>query len=95
MKRIPYREYLMYMAWREQQWEKPSRTDNYIMSLTNVVQGIFGKVEATLENFKLKFVPTTKPIDPTIKSKAYIEDRKREAAAKARQPGRPGPRPGM
>ncbi len=96
MRVIPFREYLMYQAWREEEWNRPSRSDYYVMALTSIVCGIFGKVESDLDNLKIVFSTGPKK-DPTIKSKEYVDRRLAEVKAKIKldqsKPRRPGPRP--
>lgn len=80
---IPQRQYL---AWQEEiseDWNTPDRHDYYVMALTNVVIGLFGKMEDSLDKFKILFSTLEQQQDPTIKSKAYIEQRKAEMMAEA------------
>jgi len=40
MQRITHREYLIWMRYLEEQWEKPSRTDNYLMQIAAEVRRV-------------------------------------------------------
>jgi hypothetical protein len=53
------------------------------MALTNTVFGIFGEGKSSLDPFKLRFNNDMTKNDPTIKSKAYVDQRKAEAKAAA------------
>lgn len=95
MQLIPYREYKMWMAWREEEWNKPSRDNYYIMALMNIIQGLFGKMMPSLDTFRVNFEKQVagEKKDPTIKSPAYIEMRRQEILGKHRVKRLPGPRP--
>jgi len=93
MRRIPYREFRMWMHRRESSWNQPSRADYYVMRLTSELVGMFGN-SPSLDKMAIQFSASHKKVDPTIKSKGYIEQRKQEAIAKANAPLVRGPRPG-
>lgn len=93
MRKIPHREYLMHMARRKDQWNRPDRSDYYVMALMNVVQGLFGKMESDLDPFRVNFASDSERPDPAVKSQDYIEQRIAEAKARAAMPLKRGPRP--
>ena len=43
------------MILRQKEWEQPSRTDYYIMSLTRTVVELLGNDPGKLDNYKLRF----------------------------------------
>ena len=57
MERISHREYLTRLAWLDEQWDKPDRTDHYLMQLCMVVRQILSKNPKAikLEHHELKF----------------------------------------
>jgi hypothetical protein len=74
---MTYREYLTRLAWLEEQWNAPSRSDYYTMALITVVRQLLAKNpnSITIEKARLKF-SSAKSIEQTReeadrKSKAY------------------------
>lgn len=71
MKKTSHREYLVWMAWLDRQWDRPSRTDNYLMQVAYQVayevRRIFSTNSAnmpTMGEFKLRFKPViSQPIE--------------------------------
>lgn len=59
MKKLSYREYKLRLAWLEDQWNNPSRTDYYLMRLTAIVGGLFSKKKVKLEDQKISFDNST------------------------------------
>lgn len=51
MRRIPHRQFEMWMEWLDQQWNKPDRTDHYLMQLATIVNGMFNEAR----DMKIKF----------------------------------------
>lgn len=37
MKRTPHRHYLAWMAWYEREWNKPDRSDHYLMQIAQYI----------------------------------------------------------
>lgn len=58
LQRVSHREYLTWMARFSEEWNRPSRTDYYIMFLIQVVRSLFSKKPVSLESCRLPF---TKP----------------------------------
>lgn len=81
MKEHTHRQYLAWMAWLEMQWDRPSRTDWYLMQIAAEVYKKFRKNPAQIlvETFKLRFKSSNKA---PVKTKAQKE--MDAAAAKAR-----------
>ena len=57
MERWTHREYLTRLAWIEEQWNFPSRSDQYLMQVAAEVRRVLSKKPdaVKLEHFKLKF----------------------------------------
>lgn len=79
MGRITHREFLVREAWVEQQWNRPSRTDFYLMRVAQRVQQVLAKNPGniTLEHQRVEI--ERKPVKPktqltleqqTVRSKA-------------------------
>lgn len=73
---LTHRQYLTWLEWDRDQWERPSRSDFYTMQLTCEVRRLLAKHpnQVKLQNCILKFGDKDKgPIDPeeaTRRSKA-------------------------
>lgn len=57
MQETTHRQYLLWMEWLGQQWNKPSRTDHYIMAATRAIL----KSKKPLKKFKLPFEKENEP----------------------------------
>jgi hypothetical protein len=56
MERMSHREYKMRLAWETEQWQKPSRTDFYLMQIAQLLSRLpGGQKVANLNRFKLLF----------------------------------------
>ena len=57
MEKHTHREYLMWMEWLDAQWNRPSRTDNYLMLIAAEVRRVLSKKPNSikLSHFLLKF----------------------------------------
>jgi len=55
MKTHTHREYLLWTSWLDAEWEKPSRSDNYLMQIAMEVARVLSKKPKLfrLEQFKL------------------------------------------
>ena len=72
MKRTTGREYLVWNQWLDNQWNEPSRSDKYIMSLSLQVANVLSKkFKGKIEDFKLDFKRDTgKPMTKEGKEQA-------------------------
>ena len=62
---MTYREYQMRLAWLEIEWNKPSRTDHYLMQIIRYLARIPGKGSLkSLDKFKIPFEFVTKKENP-------------------------------
>jgi hypothetical protein len=68
--------------WLDQQWNRPSRTDCYLMALSCQVARIFSKNPAHIKpnDFRLEF-PVVRPLS----SEQYKKQKQEEAVEAARQ----------
>lgn len=69
LSRISHREFLTRLAWIELQWERPSRTDYYLMQIAWAIFQVKSVKEILLSTFKLPFQAwkkprKVKPVDP-------------------------------
>lgn len=75
MQKTTHREYLAWMDWLDDQWEKPSRTDNYLMQIALEIRSVLSKNPRSikLQHFLLKFLgkePELTPEQATRQAKA-------------------------
>ena len=68
MRRIPQRQFKMWMVRLEELWNEPDRSDYYLMTIRNEIRSIFGKAETNLDRFKIPFTTRRANVDPTIKT---------------------------
>ena len=69
----PERFKTLAMAWLEEQWNKPSRSDYYLMRIAQRIQAQWSKKPATLKDQIIEFEQKkaeSKPMDPVARSKA-------------------------
>mgnify|MGYP001574194689 FL=1 len=103
MKTISRREYLMRIAWMEQQWNEPDRSDNYAMQIAAEVKRFreaFSKnpQAVALADMKIPFGRSsdqpqslyTKPIEELTPEETEIRRRAAATLSKARWAGRLG-----
>lgn len=64
MERITHREYKVRLAWLEMQWDKPSRSDWYLMRIIQLLDAIWHRRTRLkeLENFRVPFEKPKKTI---------------------------------
>lgn len=57
MERISYRQYSTWIAWLDQQWNKPDRSDHYMMQVAAEVRRVLSKKPQSIKlgHFLLKF----------------------------------------
>lgn len=57
MQKTTHREYLAWMDWLNEEWERPSRSDNYLMQIAAEVRRVLSKKPNSikLRDFLLKF----------------------------------------
>lgn len=72
---IPHRQYLAMHAWLTDQWNKPNRTDWYLMQVAQVVRNKESKSPIGLGMFKIPFEFTAPP-DPKEVEKTLLEKAK-------------------
>ena len=82
MQKVTYREYLTWQAWLDDEWNRPSRSDKYLMQITLYlwrVLHLFAKnipTEPTLKELEIKFEkvkPKKEPTKEEIKEKEQRE----------------------
>ncbi len=87
MKKHTYRQKQAWLRWLRAQWNKPDRTDHYLMQIAQELRKSRTRPEhlakVTLETLKIIFRLKPKPIDLTPQE---IEEKKKQATifAKAR-----------
>lgn len=71
---MTHRQYLAWNAWLDDQWNKPDRSDNYLMALTAEVRRVLHRKPKSVktEHFKLKFVENKRAIPTDPKAKARM-----------------------
>lgn len=91
--RWSHREYRTRLAWLDEQWNRPDRTDHYLMQVAAEVRRVlyllqvFGSKQqphrVELNDCKLKFVTTqeTEPQAPAIPAKQTVKEAARAAKA--------------
>lgn len=89
---LTHRQYLAWQAWFDAEWDRPNRTDNYLMSIACEVRRSQSKRPARhkLEHMRLKFRRKHEQTGPP--SQAQIDAAKAVWMARV---GRVGPRPGQ
>lgn len=55
MRRMTYREFLVWVDWLNEQWNRPSRTDHYLMQIAREVFCVL-RSRVSLDLFKLPFI---------------------------------------
>ena len=73
--KLTHRQFLTYHEWLKDQWDRPSRTDYYLMQLTAIVKSAASGKSVTLDQCKLP------PFDHNPPNPA--KDQKREQAINA------------
>lgn len=72
MEKHTNREYNLWMAYLESQWNRPNRTDNYLMQIAQEIRRVLSKNPGAIkaDGFKLKFEVTEaeEPIPPQEKA---------------------------
>lgn len=60
---VTHRQYLAWQAWDREEWNKPSRTDYYLMQLTLAIYRVNSKTPGSvrMKDCELKFTQTQKP----------------------------------
>lgn len=68
MKRWTHREYRTRSAWLDEQWNQPSRSDQYLMQIAMEVRRVLSKKPNViqLDHFKLKFQSTEAKPTPKL-----------------------------
>lgn len=85
-----HREYLMWMAWRQLEWNRPSRTDHYLMQIALEVRRVLAKRPAMYKlmqfiiDFTFPNLTKTEEAEPSgFKTPQLTTDPVKIAAAKA------------
>ena len=60
---MTHREVLLWRRYYADEWNEPSRTDHYLMSIAQTIRGIFGK-SPSLNKMKIRF--GTSELDPEL-----------------------------
>ena len=55
MRAMSHREYLTWQAWLRKEWNRPSRTDYYLMQLSADVRNLFAKKPVEVEERKISW----------------------------------------
>lgn len=55
MKRVSHRDYKTWLIWEREQWNEPSRTDHYLMQITQAVYASKSRSSTVLDKFKIPF----------------------------------------
>ena len=77
MREHTHREYLTWIAWLDEQWGKPSRSDNYLMQIAVEVQRVLSKSPNSIQ-LKHKLLRFVEPVLTTMAPEAQV------AASKAK-----------
>lgn len=77
MERTPYRQFLAWMVWLREQWNRPSRTDTYLMKLEAAVRGIKKLSPGVMKRLQVQF-DFKKPVVLTKKQQKEQEAREVE-----------------
>jgi hypothetical protein len=52
---VTHWQFIVWQVWLEQEWNKPSRTDHYLMQLNATVRGLVSKDRTSLSDLQIKF----------------------------------------
>lgn len=68
MHRHTHREYRTWQVWLDQQWNEPSRTDNYLMQIAQEIRRVLHKhpERVKLDLFKILFEWRKRSVQPKI-----------------------------
>lgn len=79
MARMSHREYLMIDAWLEAEWNRPSRTDHYLMKICSYLARIPGK--GKLRELLLFKIPFGRKSEKGIETQQAKEQRAAQSRA--------------
>lgn len=74
MRSHTHREFLVWQAWLSLQWNRPDRTDHYLMMITREIRSLFAKSAVSVDECKVKF---SEPAPPMTKEQAARMARQR------------------
>lgn len=52
---LTHRQFLTWEAWLRNEWNRPNRTDHYLMQLTAVVSNLVSQQQSDLSKYKIKW----------------------------------------
>jgi len=87
MREHSYRDYLTWMAWLDEQWEMPSRTDHYLMQIAMEIRREFVKQPPRLEQFKIPFTRKERVIrkSPPVTQRRGKKPKKKQVTQQAKR----------
>lgn len=82
LEEVSYREYLLWMAWLDKQWNQPDRSDHYLMQVSRDIARVLSKHPGRIQtkDFKIEFERDGKPLAGEVKPEISLE----EAAARSK-----------
>jgi hypothetical protein len=91
MEQTPHRMYLAMVAWLDEQWNQPGRSDWYAMQIAQMVRNKNSKNPIGLSEFKIPFEFPQPPTEEEIaeKQKQMLEAQKRKWFGIAGYRGKP------
>lgn len=72
MQSMTHREYLLRLAWIEESWSIPDRTDHYLMQIAQEVRRVLSKSpnRIQMKDFEVKFVSKDRKVTAQEKEKS-------------------------
>lgn len=67
MEDVSYRQFLVWKKWLSNQWNKPSRTDHYLMQISSDIHNLVSKSIVKVTDRKLSWKEKTDPKDSESK----------------------------
>lgn len=80
MQKVTNREYRLWMLWFDSEWNKPDRTDHYLMQIAAQIVAVNSKETDTvlLSDFKIPFETKKEKVSNTVEKTAeQLEQEKR------------------
>jgi len=84
MEKHSHREYQMWMRHLEEEWNRPSRTDHYLMQIAAKIEGLFRKGSIKISSLLLPFQHKKPEKELTKEQIAKAELERSKAAWRAR-----------
>ncbi len=74
-KEVTHREYLTWEVWLDEEWDKPSRSDNYLMQIAMEVERVLSKNPNKIQ-MKSKLLKFVAPVVPNLNPEARLAQSK-------------------